>query len=153
MTCHGKMTFVDKPFLVYFSSATENTKHFVDRLPYESLRLPVYRNDPEVFTERPFIFFVPTYGAGKGEGAVPPQARKFLNHPEHRRLCVGVIGGGNINFGEKYAAAADVLAGKLGVPVLYRFELRGLPEDLVKVEEGIENNWELLLKLRGIQKN
>lgn len=81
---------------------------------------------------------------------MPPQVKRFLKSPEIRALCVGVVGGGNVNFGEKYAAAADVVAAKLGVPVLYRFELRGTEEDLVQVTEGINSNWHTLLAMRGL---
>lgn len=139
-----------KPALVYFSSATENTKFFVDRLSLPSARLPLRAKDESPLVDYPYVLFVPTYGGGQGESAVPPQVRNFFKEPLHRKLCVGIVGAGNINFGEKYAAAADVLAGKLAVPVLYRFELRGTADDLIRVETGILQNWEKLLELRGL---
>lgn len=138
------------PTIIYFSSVTENTKIFVERLPIHATRIPIYRHEQELSVEAPYVLFVPTYGGGKGEAAVPPQVKRFLKSPEVRRLCVGVIGGGNMNFGEKYAVAADVVATKLGVPVLYRFELRGTEEDLVQVTEGINSNWDTLLAMRGL---
>lgn len=139
-----------EPTIVYFSSVTENTKIFVERLALRALRIPIYRTDDELLVEEPYVLFVPTYGGGQGEAAVPPQVKRFLKSPEIRALCVGVVGGGNVNFGEKYAAAADVVAAKLGVPVLYRFELRGTEEDLVQVTEGINSNWNTLLAMRGL---
>lgn len=139
-----------EPTIVYFSSVTENTKIFVERLGIKALRIPVYRTDDELLVTEPYVLFVPTYGGGQGEAAVPPQVKRFLKSPEVRALCVGVVGGGNVNFGEKYAAAADGVAAKLGVPVLYRFELRGTKEDLVQVTEGINSNWNTLLAMRGL---
>jgi protein involved in ribonucleotide reduction len=138
------------PTIIYFSSATENTKIFVEKLAIPSSRIPLYRYEKELPVEEPYVLFIPTYGGGQGEAAVPPQVKRFLKSPDTRALCVGVIGGGNMNFGEKYAAAADVVAAKLGVPVLYRFELRGTEEDLVQVTEGINSNWNTLLAMRGL---
>jgi protein involved in ribonucleotide reduction len=63
--------------------------------------------------------------------------RKFLAVPENREHCVGVIGSGNINFGEEYARSGDVLSHKLQVPLLYKFELAGTSEDVLKVREGL----------------
>ncbi len=140
-----------KPRIVYFSSATENTKIFVEQLAYPSERLPLFPKDEQLVPDYPYVLFVPTYGAGVGEASVPPQVKRFLKSPEVRALCVGVIGAGNLNFGEKYAAAGDVVAKKLEVPVLYRFEIRGTKSDVVKVNEGIASNWDRLLSMKGIQ--
>lgn len=99
----------------------------------------------------PYILFIPTYGAGVGDASVPPQVKRFLKEPAIRELCVGIIGAGNLNFGEKYAAAGDIVAKRLTVPVLYRFELRGTASDLVEVTAGINNNWAKLLSMKGIK--
>lgn len=138
------------PRIVYFSSVTENTKIVIDRLPFPSQRIKLRAKDPEVLVDYPFIFFVPTYGGGHGEGAVPPQVRKFFQRKEHRDLCVGVVGSGNLLFGEKYGIAGDILADRLQVPMLYRFEIRGTLDDLEKIEDGITSNWEKLLEMKGI---
>lgn len=138
------------PKLIYFSSVTENTKVFVERLPFDSVRLPLRSSDDPVIPTEPYVLVVPTYGAGRNESLVPKQVIRFLKSPEHRRLCIGVIGAGNINFGESYAAAADLLSSKLQVPVLARFELRGMKSDVDSITQGLKNNWEKLLELRGL---
>lgn len=138
-----------KPKLIYFSSATENTKVFVEQLEFQSTRLPLFSKDPEVIASEPYVLVLPTYGGGRDEALVPKQVMKFLRHKENRDLCVGVIGSGNINFGDKYAAAADSIGGKLGVPVLARFELRGMRSDVESITEGLIKNWSKLLELRG----
>lgn len=141
---------MNDPKIIYFSSATENTKVFVESLPIASERVPLFKKDEPLVAKEPYVLFVPTYGGGQGEAAVPPQVKRFLSNPENRRLCVGIVGAGNLNFGEKYAAAADVVAKKIAVPVLYRFELRGTQEDAVKVTQGINSNWSILLSMRGL---
>lgn len=136
------------PRLVYFSSVTENTKIFLERLDYPLERIPIYARERELDIDYPYILVVPTYGGGVGEASVPPQVKRFLKHKKHRDLCVGIIGSGNLNFGEKYAAAGDILSRKLGVPMLYRFELRGDAADAQAVTKGINDHWDYLLESR-----
>lgn len=86
----------------------------------------------------PAVLVIPTYGAGPATKAVPKQVKEFLNIPGNRDLITGVIGTGNKNFGEAYCLAADIVAAKLGVPVLYKLEIFGEPHDVVAVEEGVQ---------------
>ena len=85
---------------------------------------------------------MPTYGGGSVKGAVPKQVIKFLNDSHNRSLCRGVISSGNTNFGEAYCLAGDIIASKLNVPLLYRYELLGTPTDVVRVKEGLEDFWQ-----------
>jgi protein involved in ribonucleotide reduction len=140
---------MERPKLIYFSSVTENTKIFVEQLEFESTRIPLRNSDPEVLATSPYVLVIPTYGGGRDEALVPKQVMKFLRLKENRDFCVGVIGGGNILFGDKYAAAADLLGGRLGVPVLARFEIRGMKSDVVAITKGLNENWTKLLELRG----
>lgn len=137
------------PKIIYFSSVTENTKHFVEKLSFPAERIGLMKADGELKVDAPYVLVIPTYGAGKGMAAIPKQVMRFLNDPYARRLCVGIIGGGNINFGTKYAAAADILSKKLTIPVLHRFELRGSATDVEIVENGVVNNWAKLLEFRN----
>ena len=89
-----------------------------------------------------YVLIVPTYGGGNIKGAVPKQVIKFLNDPDNRALCRGVISSGNTNFGKAYCIAGDIIAAKLGVPHMYKFELLGTPEDVSRVREGLEQFWQ-----------
>ena len=80
-----------------------------------------------------FVLVTPTYGAGN----VPKQVVKFLNLEQNRVLCRGVIGSGNRNFFDDYAKAADIIAYKLQIPILYKYELAGTPEDIDEVKERL----------------
>ena len=124
--------------IVYFSSTSENTKRFVDKLDQPAIRIPMLRTEPMVTADSPFVLVTPTYGAGKDSGAVPKQVIQFLNNAGNRTHLVGVIGGGNTNFGRAYCLAADIIAEKCGVPVLYRFEILGTPEDVDNVKIRLE---------------
>jgi protein involved in ribonucleotide reduction len=37
--------------------------------------------------------------------------------------------------------AGDIIAAKCKVPHLYRFELMGTPEDVTRVQKGLEEFW------------
>ena len=129
------------PRLVYFSSATENTKRFVERLGFPAERLPLRSGDLKVTADYDYVLVVPTYGGGNQRGAVPKQVIKFLNEPANRAGCKGVISAGNTNFGEAYCLAGRLIAQKVGVPHLYQFELLGTPEDVSRVQEGLLKFW------------
>lgn len=127
--------------LIYFSSTSENTGRFVVKLGREVARIPLYAKDAPLLATRPFVLVVPTYGGTGGEGSVPKQVIRFLNNPQNRQLLRGVIGAGNTNFGDNYCLAADIIAAKCQVPHLYRFELMGTPEDVTRVNQGLDTFW------------
>ena len=139
------------PGLVYFSSASENTHRFVERLGLPATRIPLYAGDGSFRVDEPYVLIVPTYGggshiAGRGGAAerggfVPKQVVKFLNNTHNRSLLRGVIAAGNTNFGDTYCAAGDVISRKCQVPYLYRFELMGTTEDVERVREGLDQFW------------
>ncbi|MEN0616021.1 class Ib ribonucleoside-diphosphate reductase assembly flavoprotein NrdI [Klebsiella indica] len=127
--------------IVYFSSSSENTHRFVQRLGLPAVRIPLNERE-RIQVDAPYILIVPSYGGGGTAGAVPRQAIRFLNDPHNRQLIRGVIAAGNRNFGEAYGRAGDVIAQKCGVPYLYRFELMGTPQDVDNVRKGVNEFWQ-----------
>ncbi|MGS3451436.1 class Ib ribonucleoside-diphosphate reductase assembly flavoprotein NrdI [Klebsiella electrica] len=127
--------------LVYFSSSSENTHRFVQRLGLPAVRIPLNERE-RIQVDAPYILIVPSYGGGGTAGAVPRQAIRFLNDPHNRQLIRGVIAAGNRNFGDAYGRAGDVIAQKCGVPYLYRFELMGTPTDVDNVRKGVSEFWQ-----------
>lgn len=130
------------PLLVYFSSTSENTHRFVGKLGFPAARIPLRRGEEPLTVEREYVLVVPTYGGGAVKGAVPKQVIAFLNNPGNRSLCRGVIASGNTNFGQAYCLAGDIIASKLDVPLLYRYELLGTPTDVARVKQGLEDFWQ-----------
>lgn len=128
--------------VVYFSSATENTRRFIDKLGFPAQRIPLLPRDGFLHVDQPYVLIVPTYGGGSARGAVPKQVIKFLNDPENRALCLGVISSGNTNFGKAFCLAGDIIAAKLNVPHMYKFELLGTSEDVSRVREGLSEFWQ-----------
>lgn len=128
--------------IAYFSSATNNTHRFVEKLGMAAHRLPLRPHDPFVSMDEEYVLILPTYGGGDGKGAVPKQVIRFLNDEHNRSLIRGVIAAGNTNFGTGYGIAGDIVSVKCRVPFLYRFELMGTAEDVTRVREGLGQFWQ-----------
>lgn len=128
--------------IVYFSSVTNNTHRFVEKLGFPAQRIGLRAADPAITVTVPYVLVVPTYGGGSIAGAVPKQVIKFLNDPANRAGIRGVIAGGNTNFGEAFGLAGDIIAVKCHVPHLFRFELLGTPAEIDIVREGLIQLWQ-----------
>ncbi len=127
--------------LVYFSSGSGNTARFVAQLGLAALRIPISPADTMPVPASAFVLICPTFADGLGRGAVPKQVIRFLNDPSRRANLRGVIGAGNRNFGVTFACAANVIADKCNVPVLYKFELAGTPTDITRMRAGLSKFW------------
>ena len=129
--------------IVYFSSTSENTKRFVEKLGLKATRIPLMTKDAAEFQiQNKSVLVVPTYGGGEDKKAVPVQVIKFLNDPVNRNLIAGVIATGNTNFGSSYCVAGEIVAAKLQVPLLYRVEILGTPNDIFEVQERLQKLWD-----------
>ena len=130
--------------LVYFSSVSENTLRFVQKLGLPATRIPLHGR---IEVDRPYVLVLPTYGGGRKKpdmnegGYVPKQVIAFLNNEHNRGLLRGVIAAGNTNFGAEFCYAGDVVARKCDVPYLYRFELMGTDTDVQAVRAGLDDFW------------
>ena len=127
--------------IVYFSSSSENTHRFVQRLGLPAIRIPLNERE-RIQVDALYMLIAPSHGGGGTAGAVPRQAIRFLNDPHNRQRIRGVIAAGNRNFGDAYGRAGDVIAQKCGVPYLYRFELMGTPTDVDNVRKGVNEFWQ-----------
>ncbi|MBG0738652.1 class Ib ribonucleoside-diphosphate reductase assembly flavoprotein NrdI [Paeniglutamicibacter antarcticus] len=127
--------------LIYFSSVSDNTHRFVQKLGVPADRLPLHTSDDTLIATEPFVLVTPTYGGGPEGGAVPKQVIKFLNVETNRNLIRGVIAAGNTNFHDSYCIAGDVISAKCRTQLLYRVELMGTPEDVERVRTELEKFW------------
>lgn len=110
----------------------------MSRLGLAAIKIPL---KTEIEVNEPFVLIVPTYADGTGKGAVPKQVIKFLNNPVNRSFIRGVISTGNVNFGNTYGIAGNIISKKCKVPFLYRLELRGTDIDIVNVKRGLNEFW------------
>ena len=131
--------------VVYFSSATENTHRFVEKLGLPCARIPLRLTDEPLIVNEPYVLVCPTYGGGasiskQNTRPVPKQVIRFLNNQHNRSFIRAVVAGGNSNFGTDFGKAGDVIAAKCKVPYVYRFELLGTEEDVTICREGLLAN-------------
>lgn len=125
--------------VVYFSNVSEQTKRFVEKLPFENIRIPIHfdpKTNPLV-VDRKYVLITPSYGAGNPKGAVPKQVVKFLANRTNRANCVAVVAGGNRNFAGAFGIAGKVCSDILGVPLLGIFELSGNDREVCEISERI----------------
>lgn len=126
--------------IVYFSSVSENTKRFVEKLEIPAERIPLrWDSASPLVVDYDYILITPTYGAGNDNSTVPKQVVKFLNIEQNRQHLKGIIGMGNTNFGQHFCKAADIISEKTGAPVLHKGEILGTPEDVTIAKEQIEH--------------
>ena len=135
--------------VVYFSSVTENTRRFVEKLDLPNVRIPLYRNEEPLIVNEPYVLVCPTYGGGasmahQNSRPVPVQVIRFLNNEHNRSLIRAVVAGGNSNFGRDFGLAGEIISQKCSVPYVYRFELMGNSEDVRILREGLLTNAEAL---------
>ena len=125
--------------VVFFSSISNNTKRFVDKLGVDGIRIPIKIKE-SITVDEEYILIVPTYSGGNGDtrGAVPKQVIHFLNDENNRKLCRGVIASGNTNHGDTYCIAGPIISNKINVPLLYQFELLGTTKDVEEVKKILE---------------
>lgn len=128
--------------IVFFSSVTENTRRFVDKLQLPSARIPLRQSDEPLTVTEPYVLVCPTYGGGasvshENSQPVPRQVIRFLNDSHNRSLIRAVIAGGNTNFGADFGKAGEVISRKCQVPYVYRYELFGNDEDVRIVRENL----------------
>ncbi len=119
------------PTTVYFSSASENTKRFIEKVGVDAIPVALRGAQPEL--DDTYVLVTPSYGGGE----LPKQVERFLATGRNAQLIRGVIGAGNTNFGEDYCKAAKSISAQYGVPLLYKFELMGTPDDVTNVRRGL----------------
>ncbi|MBE4704099.1 class 1b ribonucleoside-diphosphate reductase subunit alpha [Spiroplasma platyhelix] len=131
-----------KIYIVYFSSTSNNTHRFIQKLEVKNSRIP-YDIKEEILVDQEYVLITPTYSGG-GEfksGAVPKQVINFLNKKQNRDLCRGIMASGNTNFGNTFAMAGPILSKKLNVPLLYQFELLGTKNDVETIKNILVDFW------------
>ena len=131
--------------VVYFSSVTDNTHRFVQKLDLPNVRIPLRLKDEPLIVNEPYVLVCPTYGGGvslTGENSrpVPRQVIRFLNNEHNRSFIRAVVAGGNSNFGADFGKAGEVISAKCKVPYVYRFKMMGNEDDVRICRGGLVQN-------------
>jgi protein involved in ribonucleotide reduction len=117
--------------IIVFDSKTGNNRRFVDKLGYEEK--DIIQVVPGLHVFEPFILL--TYTTGYGQ--VPATTLDFLKS-NHQNLQ-GVAASGNKVWGQYFARSADEISNAYGVPILHKWEMSGMPEDVETFKERVQN--------------
>ena len=97
--------------------------------------------------QHPFIILCPSFDQPRG-GFTPKPVEKFLE--QHGHWLVGVLGAGNLNFGEHFCQAAKDISAQHNVPVLHRIDIMGNENDYEVIDRGVKQHWGTLLNMKGL---
>ncbi|MFC9727537.1 MULTISPECIES: class Ib ribonucleoside-diphosphate reductase assembly flavoprotein NrdI [Bacillus cereus group] len=129
---------------IAYASLTNNVKNFVERLQEELPESKVIKIDKDTVINEKFVFI--TYTTGFGQ--VPKEVASMLK--KNRENIVAVAGSGNRNWGlDNFCRAADIISQHYNVPLLHKFEVRGLKSDVdivaTEIKKGMKRYWQNIL--------
>lgn len=116
---------MSKPTVVLYYSGTGITQRAAQPVGGQ----PIDQYDGE----SPYLLFVPSYGAPKTGNYIPPAVQRFLT--TYGNNIVGVVGIGNLTFGEDYCKAATEISLYYRVPIIARIDLVPTPNDYKAINQ------------------
>ncbi|WP_439425400.1 class Ib ribonucleoside-diphosphate reductase assembly flavoprotein NrdI [Oenococcus alcoholitolerans] len=147
-----------KKVRVLYISIEGNSRNFMQRLEkYSKEQNHQNPNFPEIDSveisdstdfqveDNPFFINVPTYLEG-GTG-IGPEIKEiftnalgdYLDYKENYKKLLGVFGSGNRNFNVQFMLTAKRYSAKYNAPLLYTYELSGIPKDIVNIYKAVIN--------------
>lgn len=111
-----------------------NVKSFVDKLDMQAINI-----DEIEEVNEPYILISPTIG----QGQVPYKVLEFLNRGDNGKYLRGVASSGNRIFKGNYGRCADIISNMFKVPIILKFELKGVKGDVIKFKERVQELYEL----------
>lgn len=121
--------------MIVYYSRTNNTKKMLAKLNMEidCVSIDKYSGIGK------YVLVTPSYGLGE----VPKEVDEFL--AKHSKNMIAVIGGGNRNWGLRFCNGAKIISRDYNVPLLYKFELTGLKNEIKDIRKVIgEIKWNTL---------
>ena len=115
-----------------YASLTGNTKRLMDKLAQARPEWQIIRIQDGVTVHQPFHLVTFTTGVGQ----VPALVERFLQ--QHRHLLQSVTVSGNMNWGQTFGRAGDIIARDYHVPLLLKYELAGNDQVLQQIISKIE---------------
>lgn len=94
----------------------------------------------------PYILMTPSYGSPRTKGYTPRQVKDFLR--DNHTFMVGVVGAGNLAFGEDYCASAYSISARFQVPIIWKVDLRGQATDVDEIDRRITADWGEFCRMR-----
>lgn len=118
--------------MVVYASLTGNTKRLMEKLAKARPNWQIIRIQDGVTVNQPFHLVTFTTGVGQ----VPVLVERFLQ--QHQQLLLSVTVSGNMNWGQTFGRAGDIIARDYHVPLLLKYELAGNDQVLQQIISKIE---------------
>jgi protein involved in ribonucleotide reduction len=112
--------------MIVFASRTGNVRYIVDKL-----NLPSSEITEGLVISYPYLLI--TYTDGLGE--VPQRVTNFLEDENNQVNLKGIVVTGNVNFGEYFCKAGDLICRNFNVPIIRKIDLRGTQEDINEIRK------------------
>ena len=116
---------------IYYDSRTGNVERFIQKIKLER-DWHFVKISPDLIPEQAGHLI--TYTTNFGE--VPRSTFRFME--SYGEKIKSVSSSGNMNWGQSFALAADKIATQYQIPLLLKFELSGLPQDVACLINRIE---------------
>lgn len=116
---------------IYYDSRTGNVERFIQKIKSQR-DWHFVKISPDLIAENAGHLI--TYTTNFGE--VPRTTFRFMESCGEK--IKSVSSSGNMNWGQSFGLAADKIAAQYQIPLLLKFELSGLPQDVDKLINRIE---------------
>ncbi|QEH61657.1 protein involved in ribonucleotide reduction [Spiroplasma chinense] len=108
-----------------------NTKFFAEDLPFDLIELDPYTTPQKENDD--FVVMIPSYGSG-----IVDVVADFLDFEDNKSRCKGLIGIGELSYGDDYIQDAKELAKMYDLQIIFDFENDHSQELKDKVTEIIK---------------
>lgn len=117
---------------VVYLTLTGNTKRLIKKINAESIELNDLTVDIPIDDD--FILIVPSY-----EKDFTYIAYDFLSYEDNCKKCKGIIGCGNLNFGDLFCYSAIDLSKKFNIPIIRNVEYSGNNKDIEIIQRELDS--------------
>jgi len=118
--------------MIAYLSLSGNVRKFVERVGMKSVEID-YSN-PLTEVNDDFILIIPSY-----DDEITQLISEFVEYKNNLKHLVGVVGSGNINFGEDgYCFNAVEISKKYSKPLLFKFEYEGTDDDIIRFNKEVD---------------
>ena len=104
-------------------------------------KLPSIKITENLKVDEPFVLITYTTG-GRNQPPTPPKSTfEFLER--NSNFLLGVASSGHKNWGtDRFARAGNVISQQYNVPLIHKFEMSGMPNDVQIFVEGVKQLYE-----------
>lgn len=122
-------------YVLFTSTRSNNCRDFVSKLNYPYVQ---ELTDPKNYPDEPFLLITGTYADAKGRSSLHENVQGLLRDPYALNLLKGVAASGNRVFGDMFGLSGEIISQTLDIPLVDKFELKGLPHNVETVRSWID---------------